>query len=342
MLCSRCLVLLVALSVVPAAAAQGEKEILGTLRSLDPEVGVVSLSLPPDGQEKTLSLFKKDIPVTDAAGARLKLTDLKRHHRIALTISSDEDVVAIRLESDVDWGVITHVDVAGKELLANMTQTPRPLKITPKMRVSLDGKTGTAVDLNEVKPWSHGVKVLLTPDRTAIQEMWINKARYHSNPYCHRTTVTGFLVRHDPEKKSLSLITTDRYQPMEFEYDAWTQLRLVHYFQTLRHVPIGQLQTPSRASISYESDNRRTGVISLEAATVSRRHVTALDLETRKISLAASDTNPAEDFLIAADARILHQGREPRMLADVKVGYLVSLALSLDQKEALYLSFAER
>jgi hypothetical protein len=337
---SRRLALLLTLSLIPSASAQ-EKEVRGTLQALDPEVGTLSISQPPRGEEKTFSLFKKDIPVTDAAGARLNLTDLKKHHRLALTTSND-DVVAIRLESDLDWGVVIDVHVADNEVIANMSQTPRPLKITPKMRVWIDGKTGSAADLKAVKPWSHGVKVLLTPDRTAIQEMWINRGKYHSNPYCQRIAVTGFLVRHDPVKKTLSLVTTDRYQLMEFEYDSWTQLRLVHAFQTLRNVPISQLRSPCKVQIGYESDNRRTGVVSLEVATVSRRHVGSIDPATRKLSLAASEESPAEDFLIAADARIVRDGKAASTLADVKEGNGVSLGLSLDQKEVLYLSFSER
>lgn len=330
------------LTLIPPASAQ-EKEIFGTLQALDPETGTVSISRLR-AQDKAFSLQKRDIPVADAAGARLKLTDLKKHQRVALTIASadDEEVVAIRLESDLDWGVITKVDVARKELIANFSQTPRPLKITPKMRVSIDGKTGAAADLSELKPWSHGVKMLLTPDRSTIQEMWINKGKYHSNPYCQRSWVSGFLVRHDPAKKTLSLVTTDRYQPMEFEYDSWTQLRLVHGFSNLRDVPITQLISPSRVQIAYESDNRRTGAIDLEVPTAGRRHITAINQATRKISLEASDDNPAEEFVVAADARIVRQGKEMCTLADVKANYVAFLGLSLDQKEVLYLSFSER
>ncbi len=251
-------------------------------------------------------------------------------------------MVAIRRESDLDFGVVTQVDVARSELIANLSQTPRPLKITPQLRWSIDGKPGSAAALSDVKPWSHGVKVLLTPDRAAIQEMWINKGKYHSNPYCHPISVTGFLVGHDPARKSFSLITTDRYQVMEFAYDAWTQLRLVHAFQALRYAPISQLKTPCKAQIAYDSDTRRTGIIHLEVASVSRRRVASVDSAMRKLSLEATDESPAEDFLVAADARIVRDGKEPSQLADVKAQQVVSLGLALEQREVLYLSFSER
>ena len=339
---SRCFALMLVLPLASIAAAQ-EKEVLGTLQSLDPELGTLSVNQPPKGQEKSFSLVKKDLPITDASGARLKLTDLKKYHRLVLTTANDEDVTAIRVESNFDWGVVLQVDVARNELLANMSHTPRPLKITPQMRVSLDGKTGSSVDLREVKPWSHGVKVLLTPDRTGIQEMWITKAKYHANPYCHRISVTGFLVRHDPVKKTLSLITSDRYQLMEFDYDSWTQLRLVlNAYSALRDVPVSQLQSPAKVIIGYDSDTKRATSINLEVPMVSRRHVAAIDLAKRKISLQASEGSPAEDFQIAADAKITRLGKELCVLADVKVNYIVSLGLSLDQKEVLYISFAEK
>jgi hypothetical protein len=129
---------------------------------------------------------------------------------------------------------------------------------------------------------------------------------------------------------------------MEIEYDAWTQLRLVHHFQTLRHVPISQLKAPCRAQIAYDSDTRRAGLVNLELPTVSRRRVASIDPATRKLSLEATDESPAEDFLVAADARIVREGKEPGMLANVKEKYMVSLGLSLDQKEILSLSFSER
>ncbi|MSU79655.1 MAG: hypothetical protein EXS16_16400 [Gemmataceae bacterium] len=312
------------------------------MQSLDPELGTLSVSQPPKGQAQSFSLVKKDLPITDSSGARLKLTDLKKHDRMVLTTFNDEDVIAIRVESNFDWGVVTHVDVARNELIANLSYMPRPVKITPQMRVSLDGKTGSAVDLREVKPWSHGVRVLLTPDRTGVQEMWITKGKYHGNPYGHRISVTGFLVRHDPVKKTLSLITSDRYQIVEVAYDSWTQLRLVQNFNTLGNVPVSQLQSPAKVIIGYDSDTRRTTSINLEVPMVLRRHVAAIDLATRKISLEASGDSPAEDFRIAADAKITRLGKELCVLADVKVKYIVSLGLSLDQKEVLYLSFTEK
>ena len=333
--------LLLALSPLPSASAQ-EKEILGTLQALDPKVGTLSVSQPPIGQERALSILNKNILISDSSGARLKLTDLKKHDRLALVISEDEDVVAIRRESELDFGVVTHVDVARSELIANLSQTPRSLKITPKTRFSIDGKPGSAAALVDVKPWSHGVKVLLTPDRNALQEMWINKGKYHSNPYCHRIEVSGFLMGHDPAKKTFSLITTERYQLMEFDYDSWTQLRLVQHFQPLREVPIRQLKAPCKVQIAYDSDSRRTGIVNLEVATVSRRRVASIDPATRKLALEATDDSPAEDFLVAADARIMRDGKERSMLADVKERYVVTLGLSLDQKEVLNLSFSER
>jgi hypothetical protein len=333
--------LLLALVLNPAASAQ-QKEILGTLQALDAKVGTIAISQPPLGNEKTFSLLNKDIPVTNSLGARLKLTDLKKHHRLVLTIANDEDVLAIRLESDLDWGVLTGVDAARNELMANMSHTPRPLKITPKMRVWIDGKIGSAANLKELKPWSHGVKVLLTPDRSEIQEMWINRGKYHTNPYCRRIAVAGFLVRHDPVKQNLALITTERYQQMEFTYDSWTQLQLVHHFQTLRNVPISKLTSPCKVQIGYDSDTKRAGVIKLELPTISRREVAAIDPETRKLSLAAAEESPAEVFFVAADAKIVRDGKEPSKLADVKANYVVSVGLSPDQKEVLYLSFSAR
>ncbi len=339
---SHCLALLLVLPLASIAAAQ-EKEIFGTLQSLDAELGTVSISQPPKGQEKSFNLFKKEIPITDSFGMRLKLTDLKKLHRLALITSADEDVVAIRVESNFDWGVVTQVDATRNELIANLSHMPRAVKITPQMRVSLDGKTGSAVDLRNVKPWSHGVKILLTPDRTAIQEMWITKSKYHTNPYSQRISITGFLVRHDPEKKTLSLITSDRYKSVEFEYDSWTQLRLVHYtYTTLRNVPVSQLQSPAKVIVGYDSDTKRATSITLDVPMVLRRTVAAVDLATRKISIEASEEGPAEDFLIAADAKILRLGKAPSALADVKVKSIVSLGLSLDQKEVLYVSFADK
>ena len=335
------LTLLLSVSLIASVSAK-EKETPGTLQSLDLEVGTLSVSHEPKGQVKTYSLVKKDIPVTNSIGGPLKLTDLKRNQRLALTIANEEDVVAIRLESDLDWGVITSVDVAGKEVIANMGHTPRPFKITDRLRFSIDGKTGAAADLTNVKPWSHGLKVLLTPDRTAVQEMWIDKGKYHSNPYCHRISVNGFLTSHDPVRKTLSLVTTDRYQTLQFEYDSWTQLRLMHSFQTLGNLPISQLKSPAKVSIGYESDTRRTAVVNLEAPTVSRRYVASIDLPARKLSLDASDEIPAETFLIASDAKIVREGKELRPLADVKEKYVVTLGLSPDQKEVWYLSFAEK
>ena len=330
--------LLLYLSLSASVSAQ-ERQSFGTLQSLDLAVGTLSVSHEPKGQVKAFSLLKKDIPVANSMGGPLKLADLKRNDRLALTVANEEDVVAIRLESDLDWGVITGVDIAGKEVIAHIGQTPRPFKITDELRCSIDGKTGPAADLKDVKLWSHGLKILLNPDRTAVREMWINKGKYHSNPYCHRISVTGFLTSHDPVKKTLSLVTTDRYQTLEFEYDSWTQLRLIHSFQLLGNLPISRLKSPGKVSIGYDSDTRRTAVINLEAPTVSRRCVASIDRAMRKLTLEAADESPTETFLIAADAKIMRDGKDPRTLADVKEKCMVTLGLAPDQKEVWYLSF---
>src|SRR5204863_999117 len=130
----------------------------------DVNVGTVSVTLPPGNQPKIFSLLKKDLPVTDPLGQPLKLMDLKRHDRLAMMIPNEEDTIAgIRVESDLDWGVVRSIDVERREIIVQFAYVPRPLKVGPEVRLWQGGQPAMLKDLKVQQP----IKVLLNPDRAS-------------------------------------------------------------------------------------------------------------------------------------------------------------------------------
>src|SRR5947207_1962897 len=105
------------------AQAQLPKIFHATVDAVDAKLGTITVHLiSTEKLEKplTLNLLRADLPVTDALEQPMKVAELRPHDRIVVTMASDEDVGAIRHESDVLWGTAGRYDDATKTLVCRI------------------------------------------------------------------------------------------------------------------------------------------------------------------------------------------------------------------------------
>lgn len=323
--------------VSPLAAQEKEKLVHGTIQEIDVDIGTLTVTSLPRHEVKKFNLARRDLPVVDPLEVPLKLTDLRKHHRVALTVVGDENVTAIKFESDLEWGVIKSIDPVKQQLVLTVGYVTRPIDVGPAVTVIHDGKPGTLKDIKALG----AIRMLLTPDRMAVRQVWTGKGVLSSNPYCARTHITGFVTAVDQTKRKLTLLTSDRYKPMEFDFDAWTYVRLTFSSYVLGDMPVARVKGPFKVSLYVDTDTKRASSLSIDAPFIVRRVVEKLDRERRTLTIAPAADDPQEEFPIAADAQILYAGR-PTTLARVREKGLVSFGLSLDQREVIFLMCLDR
>lgn len=209
----------------PGFAQENEKIVHGTLASLDLENGTIKFAQIFPDKLKTLNLLKKDIPVTDVNGQKLKLEDLRPKRRLVLKVTEADDVVGIVDETNLDWGVVIAVKPEIKEFTAIFgygVPLMRVIRVTPDIEIVHAGKPH---DFSSIRPAS-ALQVTLNRDRKSVRRIATGVS---PNPYCRLIPVSAFFSGHDPARKTFEFITlTERYRKIHLSYDEWTLIRYTY------------------------------------------------------------------------------------------------------------------
>lgn len=316
-----------------------DRTLYGTLVAIDPKVGTLSLSMmQPKPLVKNFNLADMKLPVTDGLDQQVPLDSLKKNARLAVRIGKDNDdeILAIRDESNIDIGAITGIDLKKSEITTKCGYAQRVLRITPELPIVIDEQPAP---INKLKATS--VDLVLNPERTKVVLVRQGKGMHYGNPYCRYENQAGFLLSRDDAKKTISLITlNERYKPLELNIDAWTHVRLMYSSWTLRDAPVDLIQPYVKMSLYYESDRKRVSTIAIEVPHITRRPFEAMDAKARSITILVDD-NQRESFTIAEGTMVLRD-YQPIRLEQVPMKGLMTVGLSMDQKEVLFIHLHSR
>ncbi len=107
-------VTLVFFAVEATSTSQTKGGVKGVIRELDAKIGTITVKVGTEN--KTFSLSRLDLPVTDAKGNVLKMADLKVGTPVFLSIPTTEEATAVRVFPKKKGGVILRIDPVAREL----------------------------------------------------------------------------------------------------------------------------------------------------------------------------------------------------------------------------------
>lgn len=319
-----------------ASPGLAQKKIHGTIESLDADNGTIVIRSLEGGSYKSipLSLFKEDLPISHPLGHPRKLRDLHPPQRVLLTLNESEDVIAIQDESDIQWGHISTIDLKRGELIFRLGSMGRTIAFK-KIPLKINSQPGDWAELKD----GQAINFHYSPDHRQIVEARAGKGIHVSNPYGRHHHRVGIVAGVDHAKRKIRFLTTsERVLAEDLEYDNWAVVRVVHPTVNLQELPIQELQPYCKVSLLQEMDTGRVSSVTAEVPMLNRRKVLHVDAEKRLLRLDVD--GKAEEFRIA-DPVVIRTQRGTGRLSQLQENKLVSVGLSLDNKQVLYLNLLD-
>jgi hypothetical protein len=331
----RTLSLVLVLTLPALAQAQEKQKLFGTLRALDVGAGSITVSVPGDKEIKTFSLLKRDLPVTDPLGRTLKLDDLRPGYRVYLSMSDDGDYVAsVRNDADCRWGYLYRLDTAAGKVSIRAGSVARTALLAPDVKVLVNHKAAALTALRTEQP----AMLVFAPDHRHVVQVEQGRGTFGANPYCHHTFHSGLLVKADHAHKRLKIVTlAERFEEQDLEYDGWTTVRLVLGTHLVRdNFPVESLNPYCKVSLVTESDTNKVGPITAEVPRLTNRRVASFDAGKRKLVLKGEGER-IDEVTLAPDVKVMKNETKAGSLDDVREGGTVSVGLSPDGRQGIYL-----
>ncbi len=326
----RTLILLAGLSLVGVTHAQ-EKHQFGTVNSLDVENGTLTVRQMPKLKEKTFNLLNRELPVTHSLGHKLRLEDIRKNDRVAFELSDGEDIVAIRVDTDCEWGLLEEIHQNPPAISVKFGYAVRKYEITPQVVLEIDNVKAT---LKQFRKGGY-LEAHLSPDHTKLVKVKQGKGIVAWNRYCKNRYGSGLLLDIDKSKKTLRIVdVNERYELEDFAYEGWTRVRLLHSTYQLGDGSLEELKPYLRVHYTHESDLNRIPQLSVEVPMINRRVVAKIDREKMLLTLKMDEEGTFAEFPVNADAVVMQSGQK-RTLAAIKEKQIASVGLSLDQKRVL-------
>jgi len=325
-------VALVPLLVLGLAARPvvAQSTVYGAIESLDDELGTITLLLPPKHEPRQFNLAKANLPVANALGKPLKLTDLHQKQRVALQLDEADDVAAIRLDDNVLWAYIVKTDVKARQLLVKFGRTERLLSVPAAVEVLRDGQK---TDLNDLAV-GQGIKAIFAADEQTLAQIQCGKGISGVSPYHRWILQSGISLKVDQANRKFQIVTTS--QPIKLEdytFDRDAMLRLFHSSYLLRTTGMAAFHPFCKVSFYYESDSKEVVQISALVPTLVRCRVESVERDARRLTVQTGEKTPPLN--VAADAMFRNQ-KGLATWADVRAEGLVTCGLSLDNREVVY------
>jgi len=317
----------VGLSLSPALAQEG-KEVKGVLQEIDATVGTVALLLgdgPKTMRVKTFNLARPDLPVTDAAGQALKLTDLKPDQRVYLKIAAD-DVVAIRLAPPSLYGTLVRVDVEQRLVTLKMSMGERAVSIPAEAKI-VNGQQ--PVQLNDLKT-GFPVLIALSPDRKTVLEVRTGKGVM---PIIRLQKVIGILIDVDRDKKTVDILVSaqdgDHNLLRHLTFTPDPSFELLYQSRPFREMTLDEVARGNKVTVWTEVDTKKVAQLDLEMPTLARRAVKTFDAGQGRLVL--EDSEGEKIFQLSPQVRVQTATGAGR-LADIRPGVGVSCGLGPDRR----------
>ena len=310
----------------PALAPAGQ-EVKGVVQEVDAAVGTVTLVVGGARavQVKTFNLARPDLPVTDAAGKPLKLTDLQADQRVQLTIAA-ADVVAIRLAPPTLYGTLTRVAVEGPAVLLKTRLGERAVPIPAETRIVLDHQPAQLKDLRLGAP----TLVAFSPDRKAVLELRAGKD-VAADTRLHKAS--AYLIDVDREKRTVNLF----YRSLDGDHSVLRSLafnrdpsfELLDNARPFRELTLDEVARGQRVYVWTEGDTKKVAHLAVEMPTLGKRTVKAFDEAQGRLVL--EDPEGDKVLRLSPHLRVRTAAGAGRR-EDLRPGAAVSCGLSPDRR----------
>jgi hypothetical protein len=310
-------------------AQESKKDISGVVQELDAVTGTITLIVKESAKAqpdrvRTFNLLKPDLPVTDAAGQALKLTDLQPDDRVALKMS-DDDVIAIRRAPPTLFGSLTKVDLPGRSLLVATKIGDKSVVVPDTAKVYHQNLPAQLQDLKPGTP----ILVAFAQDKTVL-EVRSSKGQL---PVTKLTKGVGVLIDFDRERHVVQILINalagDHFLLRDFTLAKEPSFALFYHGRPFRELSGDELRRGVRVEFWTDIATRKVVHIAVEMPILGNRQVKTIDQAKRQLTLA--DHEEDRELTLAPQLRVLTKGG-PGRLEQVQAESVVSCGLSPDRR----------
>lgn len=281
---------------------------------------------------KTFNFSKADIPVGNAAGEELKLSDVPAEGLVILKLNAAEDVVSIIAPLPTVRGYLTAVDPKGGKLVLSLSTGPEAIATSPQTKIYLDAKSAALKDLNV----GHLTSVTFTRDHKSVVEVRSGKGIGAYLPAMRRL---GVLIDVDRDKRLARIFRSNPKGDVSVLRE-WPLAKDATFSLNYQRQPVLALKLEEITKgfdVTYWVDQvyNRVVHIDLDMPLLAQRKVKAIDRENRSITIL--DGEGERVLTLSPRVQVLSKNR-PGKLEEVVPGVFVDCGLNPDRKHVEFLA----
>jgi hypothetical protein len=312
----------------PPLLAQDKKDLRGVIQELDAANGTITLIVAENQKARadrvrTFNLFKPDLPVTDASGNALRLTDLQPDDRVYLKMA-EEDVVGIMRAPLTVSGTLSKVD--GRVILVATKIGPKSYSIPEAAKIFDQNQPVQLQDLKTGAP----LHVVLSPDQKTVAEL--RSARWLV-PVIKLTKTIGYLIDFDRERHTLQVLINslngDHSLLRDLTFAKEPTFGLLYNSKPFREIAWDDLSRGLKVHCWLDTATRKVAHLEIEMPILGKRVVKALERDQRRLILDDDDGDKA--LALAPNVKVLAE-TGPGRLEDIGPNAVVGCGLSPDRK----------
>jgi hypothetical protein len=316
--------------VASSAVTKEPKEIKAVVHGVDATAGTITVLVGSGAKTqrvRTFNLARPDLPVTDAAGQPLKLTDLHADQRVFLKTAPDEDIVAIRLAPPTLFGTIAKVNAAERTVVLRTHTGEKTVAVPAGAAIVAHGQAAKLADL---KPGTLAL-VSFTPDRKTVREL---RTGQNLVPLTRLVKSVGILIDVDRDRRTLDVLLNyssggDTSALRRMALDAGASFALLDRGRAFRELTFDELARGVKVTFFTEVDTKKVSHVDVEMPFLGRRTLKAFDAGRRRLVLEDAD---GERVLELSERAKVRTPAGPGRVEDLRPGLAVSCGLSPDRR----------
>ncbi len=320
-------------------SAQDEKfkDVKGTIRAIDLKTGSLHMQLLYSDRQQAFNLGGKDLPVLDAIGRPLKLTDLRTELRIAAKVRGEDEIVSVHIDGPHLHGMIKKVDKVGRTLTVKDPIAEKVITVPAEAKVVALGADYPFADLKIGDP----VQITYSVDAKTVLRVQTGKGTHLRDPYLRITRFYGIIADLDKSKSEVKMMTqsTDAGLIKTYPISPHAYLRMMYHTKPVKNIGSEQLGKWVKAYYFVDRDTGSIVNIDAELPVMLRRKVVRLDRESK--SIVVEDELKEKTLPLASDLQVWTPKGEGR-LAEIAEGRIVNCALTLDREQVQLLYLWDR
>lgn len=331
------LLVFLGLSIAVPTFAQEEKlkDLKGTVRFFDAKTGQINIKSQFSENILALSLVSREIPVTNALGEKLKLTDVREELRVTAKIRGEDEVAALKIDGPYLYGVIKRLDPDDRTVVVKDVYGEKTIRIPEAAKVIISGEPGSLRDCKV----GGGIQFLMTLDKKTILQVHAGKGIQGRDPLLRVTRFQGMLVEIDHAKRQAQMVVQNADAGLVKTYDVSPDayLRLLYHLKPIEEVGLDQFSKWVKVYYFVDRDTNRIVNMDAELPVMIRRKVMKLEGD----ALTVEDEHKEKKLTLAANIKVLTPKGEGKV-ADVAANRIVNCGLSLDRSRVLVVYLWDR